>query len=57
MLAELLRTAASASPQPELHIRADATTEYRYVAEILGHAARAGLAKVGFVSDPRELAP
>jgi biopolymer transport protein ExbD len=56
-LAERMRAAASANPQPELHIRADGAIEYRHVGEILGHAARAGLDKVGFVSDPKEPAP
>jgi len=53
-IAERMRSAATANPQPELHIRADRTIEYRHVAEVLGHAARAGLSKVGFVSDPHE---
>jgi biopolymer transport protein ExbD len=39
-------------PQPELHLRADQAVPYRLVAETLADAAKAGLAKVGFVSEP-----
>jgi biopolymer transport protein ExbD len=56
-IAERMRDAATTHPQPELHIHADRTTEYRHVAEVLGHAAKAGLTQVGFVSDPQEQAP
>jgi biopolymer transport protein ExbD len=40
------------TPQPEVHLRADQSTAYRHVAETLADASKAGLAKVGFVSDP-----
>lgn len=53
-LAQRLRTAAKGEPQPELHIRADKTTQYRILAEIMAAAANAGLMRIGFVSDPRE---
>jgi biopolymer transport protein ExbD len=33
-------------------LRADQSTAYRYVAETLADASKAGLAKVGFVSEP-----
>ncbi len=39
-------------PQPEVHLRADQTVEYRFVAETLADAARAGLTRIGFVSEP-----
>jgi biopolymer transport protein ExbD len=38
--------------QPELHLRADQAVPYRAVAETLSDAARAGLTKIGFVTDP-----
>jgi biopolymer transport protein ExbD len=44
--------AAKRTPQPELHIRADRVTQYQNVAEVMAGAARAGLARIGFVSDP-----
>jgi len=45
-------SAARRDPQPELHIRADRTTQYQNVAGVMAAAARAGLARIGFVSDP-----
>lgn len=39
-------------PQPEIYLRADQGVPYRYVAETLADAARAGLSKVAFVSEP-----
>ena len=44
--------AAQQRPQPEVHIRADGAVAYRRVAEILADAARSGVARVGFVTDP-----
>ena len=46
--------AAALEPQPELHIRADGAVPYRRVAEVMSDAAKAGLARVGFVTDPRD---
>jgi biopolymer transport protein ExbD len=39
-------------PQPEVHLRADQAVAYRFVAQTLADASRAGLSKVGFVSEP-----
>ena len=39
-------------PQPEVYLRADQGVAYRFVAETLADASRAGLSKVAFVSDP-----
>lgn len=39
-------------PQPEIHLRADQSVAYRYVAETLADASKAGLGKIGFVSEP-----
>ena len=50
--AERFATAGQQQPQPEVHLKADATVAYRLVAETLGDASRAGLSKVGFVSEP-----
>jgi biopolymer transport protein ExbD len=43
-------------PQPEVHLRADQGVAYRAVAQTLADASKAGLTKVGFVSEP-EAAP
>ena len=39
-------------PQPEVFLRADQNVAYRYVAEMLADASKAGLSKVAFVSEP-----
>jgi biopolymer transport protein ExbD len=52
MLAERLAGAAVRKPQPELHLRADRETRYQRIAEVMSSAQRAGLAKIGFVTDP-----
>ena len=38
--------------QPEIHLRADQDVPYRHVAQTLADVAKAGLSKVGFVSQP-----
>lgn len=38
--------------QPEVHLRADQEIAYKLVAQTLADASKAGLAKVGFVSEP-----
>lgn len=47
-----MAAAAKLDPQPELHLRADRTTEYQKVAEVMSAAARAGLVRIGFVTEP-----
>jgi biopolymer transport protein ExbD len=42
--------AARRQPQPELHLRADQSAAYRYVAETMADASKAGLSKIGFIS-------
>jgi biopolymer transport protein ExbD len=46
--------AAGFKPQPEVHIRADGAVAYRRVAEVMADAAKAGLTRIGFISDPNE---
>ncbi|MFG6412349.1 ExbD/TolR family protein [Roseateles sp. DC23W] len=38
--------------QPEIHLRADQESAYKAVAQTLADASKAGLSKVGFVSEP-----
>ncbi len=45
---------AKKQPQPELHIRADRHAHYEKVAQVMASAAKAGLVRIGFVSDPTE---
>ncbi len=51
-LAERLAAAAQQQPQPELHIRAERTTPYEKVARVMSEAARTGLTRIGFITDP-----
>ncbi len=44
--------AVEQSSQTELHIRADREAHYELVAKIMSIAASAGLARIGFVTDP-----
>jgi biopolymer transport protein ExbD len=41
---------AGMSPQPELQIRADRTTQYKVVRKVLGDAKDAGMVHVGFIT-------
>lgn len=47
-----LHEAALLTPQPELHLRADRTTRYERLAEIMAAAQNAGIARMGFVTVP-----
>jgi biopolymer transport protein ExbD len=51
---EQMKAAAALNPQPEVHLRADGDVAYRRVAQLLADAARAGLTRIGFVTDPRD---
>ncbi|HSH92454.1 MAG TPA: biopolymer transporter ExbD [Ramlibacter sp.] len=50
-----LGMAARKEPQPELHIRGDKAVRYERVAEALAAAQRAGMRKIGFVSEPKTI--
>ena len=39
-------------PQPEIHIRADATTDYKNVGKVIAAINRGGVIKVGFITEP-----
>jgi biopolymer transport protein ExbD len=44
--------AGQRQPQPEIHLRADQGVAYRFVAQTLADASKAGLSRIGFVSEP-----
>ena len=48
-----LQAVASQQPQPELHIRGDRAVRYERVAQALATAQRAGVQKIGFVTEPQ----
>jgi biopolymer transport protein ExbD len=51
-LASRMTAAAGLDVQPEVHLRADRTAEYQIIAEVMSAAAKAGLTKIGFVTEP-----
>jgi biopolymer transport protein ExbD len=53
-LRERLAAASRQKPQPEVHLRADRATQYQPIAEVMADAANAGMARIGFVSNPEE---
>ena len=53
-LEDVLREQALKDPQPQLYIRGDKKVPYEHVAEAMSAAQRAGLAKIGFVTDGRK---
>jgi biopolymer transport protein ExbD len=43
---------AERKPQPEIHIRGDRTVDYEHVIKAMAAAQRAGILKLGFVTEP-----
>ena len=52
LLDQKLNAAAALKPQPELHLRAERTTPYEKVADVMSASARAGLTRIAFVTNP-----
>lgn len=53
-LAPRFAAAAEQNPNIELHIRADKHVHYEHVARVMSIAAKAGLVRIGFVTDPSQ---
>lgn len=47
-----LQAAAAQQPQPEIHIRGDRKVDYEHVIKAMAAAQRAGMLKLGFVTEP-----
>ena len=47
-----LKTHAVRDPQPEVHVRGDADAEYESVGRVVVACQRAGILKVGFITEP-----
>lgn len=43
---------AQQQPQPEIHIRGDRTVDYEHVIKVMAAVQRAGMLKLGFVTEP-----
>ena len=53
-LFSLLQTEGAKTPQPGLHIRGDKEVRYERVAQAMAAAQRAGVRKIGFVTEPQQ---
>lgn len=51
-LTQRLAAAAAQERQPDLHIRADKTVRYERVAQAMAASQRAGIHKIGFITEP-----
>jgi biopolymer transport protein ExbD len=51
-LLERLKAVAVLKPQPEVHVRADQNTRYEHVGRTILTAQRAGIQKIGFITEP-----
>jgi biopolymer transport protein ExbD len=49
-----LAAASQQKPQPELQLRADKSTRYEVIAQVMSAAQSNGLTKMGFVTDSKE---
>ncbi len=47
-----MKEVAVKDPQPEVHIRGDANTRYESVGRVVFICQRAGIAKIGFITEP-----
>jgi biopolymer transport protein ExbD len=57
-LVDMIEREAVKQPQPEIHIRADADTDYKNVGKVIAAINKGGLIKVGFITEPdRAMAP
>ncbi|NML33651.1 ExbD/TolR family protein [Paraburkholderia antibiotica] len=49
---ERFAKAGKQSEQPEIQLRAERSTRYEVIAQVMGAAQQAGLERIGFVTDP-----
>lgn len=51
-LFEFLKKESVKLPQPEVHVRGDQETRYEFIGKVVYTAQRAGVQKVGFITEP-----
>jgi biopolymer transport protein ExbD len=51
-LVDKLKKEAVKEPQPEVHVRGDQKTRYEAVGKVVMACQRAGIAKIGFITEP-----
>ncbi len=52
-LPALLQVEAAKTPQPDFHIRGDKDVRYERVAQVMATAQKAGIKKIGFITEPQ----
>ncbi|MEC5217030.1 biopolymer transport protein ExbD [Actimicrobium sp. GrIS 1.19] len=52
-LDQKMRLAAKRTPQPELQLRADKSTRYEVIAQVMAAAQGNGMTRLGFVTEPK----
>ena len=53
-LSQRIAIASQKKPQPELQLRADKSTRYEVIAQVMAAAQGNGMTKLGFVTDPKD---
>mgnify|MGYP003670514800 CR=1 FL=1 len=53
-LAPRFNKTVAQAPKTELHIKADKFAHYEHVARVMSIAAKAGMARIGFITDPSQ---
>jgi biopolymer transport protein ExbD len=51
-LLDRIKSLATMDPQPEIHVRGDRATAYEHVGRVIVLCQRAGIQKVGFITEP-----
>jgi len=51
-LYDKMKDVATMDPQPEVHIRGDANARYEFVGRVVFTCQKAGIVKVGFITEP-----
>ena len=51
-LSDRFAATVAQEPKTELHIKADKQAHYEHVARVMSKAANAGIARIGFITDP-----
>jgi biopolymer transport protein ExbD len=51
-LLDRIKSVAVMNPQPEIHVRGDRATAYEHIGRVIVLCQRAGIQKVGFITEP-----
>jgi biopolymer transport protein ExbD len=54
-LSQRIAIASDKKPQPELQLRADKSTRYEVIAQVMAAAQNGGMNKIGFATEPKEV--